>query len=254
MKFQLTIAFLLSLCSCLTHPKYVEPKKNVKDENSLYKLIVRHFNYIDSIRKIDPDLIEAENLKLQYTINSFKTDIFNLDDTSNYDLLYVVKSKDKKLCLVSWDTRMGGTMIDFATMAIFQTSNGDTISKMLIDTSDNPMGNTLMHYDDIYTLEEVDKTIYIAHGFGQGSTALPWQELRAFQIDGRQLNNPKIFPEQKPNLFVEFDAYKLNGNKVPMILVTDSAKTISSPMLTEDEGFSGKYRKLVFNNGVYKAQ
>lgn len=149
---------------------------------------------------------------------------------------------------------MGGTMIDFATMAIYQTSNGDTISKMLIDTSESPIGNTLMHYDNLYSIKEADKTIYIAHGFGQGSTALPWQELRAFQINGKQLINPSIFPEQKPNLFIEFDTHKLKREEIPMILVIDSAKTISSPIPTDDEGFSGKYQKLVFRDRIYKVQ
>lgn len=244
----------MTLYSCLTKHKKAEPIEFIESENHFYQAVERHFNYIDSIRKIHPDLIEAENLKLQQTINSYKVDIFKLSDTSNYDLLYIAKSSDKKLCLVSWDTRMGGTMIDFATMAIFQTSSGDIISKMLVDTSENPMGNTLMHYDNLYSIKESDKTIYIAHGFGQGSTALPWQELRAFQIDGGQLNNPKIFPEQKPNLFIEFDTYKLNREEIPMILVTDGAKTISSPIPNDDEGFSGKYQKLVFKGGVYKVQ
>jgi hypothetical protein len=238
----------------LTTPKKTEPAKAVENKNPFYLAVQKHFNYIDSIRKIHPDLIEAENIKLQQTIISYKADIFNLSDTSNYDLLYIAKSADKKLCLVSWDTRMGGTMIDFTTMAIYQTSSGDTISRMLVDTSENPMGNTLMHYDNLYCVKDTDKAIYIAHGFGRGSTALPWQELRAFQIDGRQLNNPKIFPEQKPNLFIEFNIHKLNRQEVPMILVIDSGKTISSPMPTEDEGFSGKYQQLIFKNGTYKVQ
>jgi hypothetical protein len=238
----------------LTNPNQTEETKFDEDKKQFYQAVERHFNYIDSIRKIDPDLIEAENLKLQQTINSYKSDILNLVDTSNNDLLYIVKSADKNLCLVSWDTRMGGTMIDFATMAIYQTSSGDTVSKMLVDTSENPMGNTLMHYDNLYSIKEADKTFYIAHGFGQGSTALPWQELRAFQIDGRQLNNPKIFPEHKANLFIEFDTHKLNRGEVPMILVIDSAKTISLPVPTEAESFSGKYQQLIFKNGTYQVQ
>jgi hypothetical protein len=28
--------------------------------------------------------------------------------------------------------------------------------------------------------------VYLAHGFGQGSTAHPWQEVRAFRIEGGQ--------------------------------------------------------------------
>jgi len=234
---------------------------NTKQENTIiiaeknenfYHSIDKHFNFIDSVNKTDPELIEGENLKLAKTINSFKTDVFNLSDTFNYDGLYIVKSSDKKLCLISWDTRMGGTMIEFATMALFQTLNGETISKLLIDSNENQISNTLMHYDNLYCIKEGDQKFYIAHGFGQGSTILAWQELRAFQILGNKINTPLVFPDRKPNLFVEFDLQKLNERKIPQILVLDSGKRISLPVSNDEEGFSGNYQTLVFKNGFYK--
>lgn len=252
MKSLLIITFLLTFYSCLTKTKQAQSTLKVDNKNSFYQAFEQHFKYIDSVRKTTPDLIEGENLKIQQSINYFKKDILNLTDSIDYGGLYIVKSTDKKLCLISWDTRMGGTMIEFATMAIFQTSSGDTISKILFDTSESPIGNTLMHYDNLYSIQNADKTIYIAHGFGQGSTILQWQELRAFQILNKELINPNVFPEQKPNLFIEFDTQKLKREEIPMILLTDSGKTISLPILNEMESFSGKYQNLVFHNGIYK--
>src|SRR5690348_568139 len=99
----------------------------------------------------------------------------------------------------------------------------------------------MMHYDTIYTVQS-GQTFYLAQGFGQGSTALPWQELRAFSIKNDKLINLKIFPEKKADIFVEFDTHNFKGGqRIPTIKVKSSGKTILIPIGTDDEGFSGKY-------------
>jgi len=55
-----------------------------------------------------------------------------------------VKSSDRQLALISWDTRTGGTMIAFTTMAIFKSPQG-LKTKMLLDTADENMSFTYMH-------------------------------------------------------------------------------------------------------------
>ncbi|MDB5200625.1 MAG: hypothetical protein JWQ27_34 [Ferruginibacter sp.] len=147
---------------------------------------------------------------------------------------------------------MGGTMIDFTTMAVFKTAAGETVAQMLSGTNETSGENSLMHYDQLYAVKDGGNTIYIAHGFGQGSTALPWQELRAFQVRDRQLVNSNIFPGSQPSLFVEFDLHHLNREEIPMILVIDSARRIFLPVQDNNEGFSGEYQELYFRNGVYK--
>jgi hypothetical protein len=97
--------------------------------------------------------------------------------------------------------------------------------------------------------------VYLARGFGQGSTALPWQELKAFKIQYGKLYSPQIFPGNKTELWVEFDLTKFSeGQLVPTIKVKDRGKTILLPVATENEGFSGKYQLLTLGKSTYKVK
>ena len=228
--------------------------KSAKQSN-FYSAIKKHFNLIDSIRFVDFDLVEAENKKIEQTLNQYKNEIFKLSNVSDYDLLYISKASDNNFCLVSWDTRMGGTMIEFATMAVYKTTNGAVKTKMLIDTSEDPPENTLMHYDTIYSIKTKQGNLYLAHGFGQGSTALPWQELRAFKIVNNRLTNPIVFPKKEHRIFVEFDTHEFGEDeRIPTIKVRNTGKEILYPIATSKEGFSGKYQALVFSGTVYKVK
>jgi hypothetical protein len=257
MKPLLLIISLLTFISCRTKSEpSKQDKRQIQDTKlNFHQAVQRHFEYIDSVRKIDPDLIELENVKLQQTLIAFKQEVFNTSDTLDFNWPHIVKSTDKQLSLVSWDTRMGGTMIDYATMALFKNNNGEVRTKMLIDTTNSGMENTLMHYDTIHIVENNVQKFYLAHGFGQGSTALPWQEIRAFAIENNKLLNPNIFSDNKPNLFAEFDTHEFHGGKrVPTIKIREGGKTIQFPIATEQGGFSGKYQTLVLEGQVYKAK
>lgn len=254
MKLLLLVISLSTLLSCRTkgQPSNADKSQEQATKLGFYQSVQRHFQYMDSVRKTDPGLIEAENTKLQQTLTDFKDAVFSTTDTLDFNWLYIAKSPDKQLCLVSWDTRMGGTMIDFATMALFK-SNGKVRARMLIDTTNPGMENTLMRYDTIYTVHNKDRKFYLAQGFGQGSTALPWQEIRAFEIRNGQLFNLHIFPENKPNLFAEFDTHEFgDGKRIPTIKVKESGHKILFPIATDREGFAGEYQTLVLKEQVYK--
>lgn len=254
MKTLLLLVLLLTAFVYDTKSQSLQPDI-AKQQKQFQKSVSRHFQYIDSVRRVDPDLVEAENKKLEQTLNKFRHIVFSSSDTLDFDWLYIVKSSDKDFCLISWDTRMGGTMIEYATMAFFKDTSGKVQSKMLVEKSSDGFANSMMHYDTIHTIQSSGRTLYIAHGFGQGSTALPWQELRAFSIKNNGLINPNIFPEKKSNIFVEFDTHKFkDGQRIPTIKVKSSGKTILVPIATDNEGFSGKYKTLVFNGQVYKAK
>src|SRR5689334_785654 len=108
---------LLFVFTCLL-AKAQGPAANTSKSQQLKQFkraIRRHFQYIDSVRRIDPDLIAAENKKLEQTLYRYRNIVFTLKDSFDFDWLYIVTSPDKKLCLLSWDTRMGGTMIEYAT-------------------------------------------------------------------------------------------------------------------------------------------
>lgn len=150
---------------------------------------------------------------------------------------------------------MGGTLIAFTTMAIYRTTQGIK-TKMLLDTTDENMPYTYMHYNSMNTVTNSEgKKIYLTWGNGQGSTALPWQELRAFSITNNKLSEPIIFPNLDSRIFVEFDLHAFrNKQKVPVIRVKDGGKTIQVPVEGKKQGFSGEYKTYYFNGKVFQAK
>ena len=223
-------------------------------ENLFYKEIRKQTAILDSLRFKNSDSVEVANNNIINIIKKYRADIFNFKDTLNYYAVYITKSADKNFALVSWDTRQGGTMIDFASIAIFKTSN-DVHATLLIDSTDDTYEhNTMMHYDKVYTITTIKgKKIYLAYGLGQGSSALPWQEIRAFSIEKDKLLPPNIFPGDGSRVFVEFDttSYKEN-ERTPRIRFSDGGKKIEIPVPGENENITGKFVTLAFNGEVYK--
>ncbi len=246
----LSLAFIL-LISLFTSGQGLSPS-----QQHFYQQISARFSRIDTIREFgadriiqDPDLQQRESTALDSFLQSQSTLIFTLPDTLNFDLLYISRSADSNLCLVSWDTRMGGTMIDFRTLALYRTKNG-IYTQPLSDEGDN----TKFHYDTIFTIQGKDKSkIYLAYGFGQGSMILPWQDLRAFSINGNELIMPTVFPAQSNRLFVEFDLNEFDeGSSVPNIKFQKGGYHILVPETAGNGGFSGKFFSLIFNGTRYR--
>jgi len=223
-----------------------------KIQNEFSIKINHQFARIDSLRFHDADSMDLENDRLEKIIEAYKVYLFDFPDTLDFDFLYVAKSADKQLILISWDTRMGGTMIEFATMAIFKTANGIK-TLMIKDEESEEMQNTYMHYNEIHSINCADGTkIYLAWGNGQGSTSLPWQELRAFKIRNGELFQPRIFPKSSAAVSVTFDLKKFNDNeRVPTIKVKDKGRKIEVPISRGDNSFPGKYRIYTFNGKTF---
>jgi hypothetical protein len=227
----------------------------------LYKKITDKFDLIDS-KSIAYDTVEKLNYQLVDTLLKYRESIFGLADTLNYDVIYVAKSKDKKLCLVSWDTRQGGTLIDYATVIFYKTKN-EIKAQYLIDSNNN---NTKIHYNDVYQLNANDQTYYLVRGFGQGSTALPWEQAVAYKIENDTILECEIFPEldeswsdnpstPKMNsyLFVEFDLHYCEDNaERPICEFLNNNRTIRVPQTNDKGGYSNKYCELEFDGQKFE--
>jgi hypothetical protein len=247
------IAFCLCAFSCYGQVGRGDSLKT-KPFEEFYQIITKQFAKIDSLQHSgDYDFLENENQKVQSIINRFKDQLFNFPDSLNYDLIYLTKSADRNLVLVSWDTRTGGTMIAFTTMAIFKSFE-EVKTKMLVDTTDEIMAHSYMHYNNIKTvITSGSRKIYLAWGNGQGSTLLPWQELRAFSIINGKLVEPKIFPDKTSKIFIEFDLHSFRDEqKVPTIKIKEDGKIIQVPIEEANQGFSGKYRTYVFTGKTFR--
>jgi hypothetical protein len=250
MKLLLLITALTITCCAIGQSKVAPTATN---KAQVRTSIQKCFRRIDSVRFKDPDNLEVENKKLIQLLAKHKEELFKWVNEQDFDFLYIAKSADNKLCLISWDTRMGGTMIDFASMALYKAT-GQSVKHTLLKGDGDRSGdeNTLMHYDTVHTIITGKGNVYLAHGFGQGSTAYPWQEVRAFRIEDNQLKMPAVFPEKENKLFVAFDTHQFGDDElVPTIKVRNQGKTILYPIATENEGFSGKYQTFILSGTRY---
>jgi hypothetical protein len=245
---------IAAMISCGRHSGPDETNKGSGIKPDFYAEINFRFSQLDTTSLVAFDSIEAANKRIELTIEKYKDSILLLRDFSDYDMLYISRSADKNLCLLSWDTRMGGTNIEFATMAIYKTAKV-VRTKMLIDSSEKDAKNTFIHYDAVYTLSASTGNIYLADGFGQGSTALPWEEVRAFKILEDELTNPAIFPESQYRLLAEFDTHEFAyGERIPTIKFEEEGRTVLFPLANEKGGFTGKYQSLILKDNIYQTQ
>jgi hypothetical protein len=268
-KVKLFISIYLILSSVLSYGQSNLPLKSHENLNEFYSQIKKQFKNIDSMEYskrtdsvIDYDKIDSLHQvaikNVIEIIKKYKNEILFFPDTLDYDLLYIARSSDRKFALVSWDTRFGGTMIDFASIALFKTNN-NVLAKMVLNLPEVEGGdssNTLMHYNLIETAISNDGTkTYLAWGNGQGSTAIPWQEVRAFRIMNDNLIQPAIFPKSDTYVQVSFDTHSFKEDeKIPTIKIKNKGKDIFVPIPNDSEGFSGRYKHYYFDGKNYRTR
>ena len=173
--------------------------------------------------------------------------MMHVSDKWNDAPLSLSKSSDGNFCLISWNTQMGGSMIDYVTMAFYKTS--DSIKVIYLNA---PEGSP--YYDTIFTIKDTDnKSIYMATGFSKLSGNEVGQGLRAFSIEKDSLVSPNIFADTS-QIFVVFNKRKLaedDNLEIPSIGITKFCDTISVPKPTEHEGFANQWQQLIFNGKKY---
>jgi hypothetical protein len=273
-----TLVILLSMltfCTCFDNSKSTfinKQKANVDSINSIKSnetgnavlkpkdtLIVNsfetamqiHFNHIGHFLIYDNlDSAVIENNLILNSVEKYKEEIFNISEKVDNNLYKLTKSKDGKLCIISWDTRLGGTSVDFATIAVFKSKDKIFCKKIISGQNEYTHEDEYfqMRYSKILTLNE---NLYIANGIGQGSTALPWEDVLALQINGKDLIFKKIFPNNKFRILVEFDAHQFDGKSIPVIIFENEGKILKIPESNDKEGFDGKYQQLIFDGNVF---
>ncbi|SIT21175.1 hypothetical protein SAMN05421788_105114 [Filimonas lacunae] len=242
----LTLLFYL-LFSC-------NPAKKAKVSNAFFEAMDRNYLRVDSLLKEYPDSAVTENEKVYDIIRQHSKQLFLLPDTIYNGDISIVVSADKKLCLVSWNTHLGGTLKWFESMALFYTADGSLQTQMVQDNEHlfgEENSSSLIFYDTLYSFPAGKETLYIAYGTGQGSALLSWQQLSALAIDGQKLLRKKVFPGNKSNWLVEFDISKLKREEIPMIEVMDSGRLVRMPIATDEGGFSFRYDLLEFRDSMF---
>ncbi|RYZ23180.1 MAG: hypothetical protein EOO16_05920 [Chitinophagaceae bacterium] len=220
---------------------------------------IRRLNYLryEAPDTATPDrweLLERAPARMEALARRHAAAIAQLPDTTDYEFVSLAHSEDRRLTLLSWDTRLGGTMIQYAAIAIFRGADGRLRTKRIRDRS-KTLPDPLMHYDEVHTRASGGDTCYVAYGKGQGSTALPWQELRVFRLRGNALAEAPVFPGNSSRLFVEFDTHDFKQEeRIPVIRVEDSARRLLLPEAGQKNGFDGYYSVYRWSRGRYTLQ
>jgi hypothetical protein len=210
---------------------------------------------IDSLRdNYDFDSITSLNDELFQCLS----DLTNEDKFQSCDLhlgysFSYLLSLDKRFCIVSWNTREGGTMIDFTTTVIYKGKTHTGI-KILKYGEGETEENTKILFDTLFTIYDNKKkqSIYVASGFGRASSQLPFRVLKAFIVSDTLIEEFELFPDNSSQLSIYYDLGHFRENdKVLDFKIQKDGKVILVPVIDEDERPTGKFYKLIFNGIKY---
>lgn len=242
--------------------KQQESKKTINPPANVYSIITPLFQQLDSLYPyitVDGDSL---NQNIADTLIKYRETIMSLPDSSGLKEPLIIKSQDQQFCMVSWNTRQGGTNTDNRALILFKTSKG-IVYRYPADTA--AYASTQIMYRDIYELQTGNKVIYIARGYGRGSSALPWEQLTAWIIRNDSLIPEPIFPEMSdteytyrndsysPALFIEFDNHYNSGpDERPVTEFANQNKKIKVPIPNEHGGWSDKFCGMEFDGERYR--
>lgn len=257
MKF-LPLIILAALTSCLPQ----EPKKTTESPENVNRVIQSMFNLLDSLYPyitVDGDSL---NNNIANTLIKYREAIMEMPDNPGFREPNIVHSPDQQFCTVSWDTRQGGTNIDNRALILFNTSKGIDY-RYPADTAD--YASTQILYTDIYELQTGNKVVYIARGYGRGSSAILWEQLTAWSIRNDSLIPEPIFPDwydlvdgirteiYLPAFFIEFDMHYISEKSVrPETEFAAGNKKIRVPLPNDKGGWSDRFCWLEFDGDRFK--
>jgi hypothetical protein len=256
--------FALTLVACTRTPvSQKTPAATASDsiaapgapDNRSY--IRRQIDLLDSARYTDyfddqPDMLDSINRNIYKALERLTSnDAYQTAPLGEQDGISYLLSDNKKFYLISWDTRMGGTMIDFVAVAIYKSDTGTKI-KFLggADLNTGTQGD-LTYFTDLYTLADADGTAtYLAYGMGQASTLFPWRKLQAFRIGSDTLDQTlPTFSDRGNSFSYDLSAFR-NQEDIPEITFSADHREIQAPEV-EGGAPTRRYIKYHFSEGVY---
>jgi hypothetical protein len=162
----------------------------------------------------------------------------------NFDLVTYISSRDGRLKFVSWDTKQGGTMIDFATVAIFQDKDSVKVELLVSDLGENL-------FEDFYEIQTIQddhvEPFYLVKAYGMGSTRSRHLSLKVFQIKNG-LSQAAIFPNGQNEITLGFEAS--SQDTLFDIKVLEQGKKLLVPIVDGDS-LTGDYEELNFNGATF---
>jgi hypothetical protein len=169
-------------------------------------------------------------------------------------------SEDQLFRIYSWNTWMGGTMLDFENVCQYK-ANDTVYTKTYFEDPNSDEWIYYGYYTQIFTLIADERTYYLAVEHGIFSSKDVGHSIKAFCIENNTLNDTiKLFktPEGFSNkLEIYFDLFSIGDrDESPLELITydEKKKIVYLPIVDEDDQvtdafhkyrFTGKYFELV---------
>lgn len=172
----------------------------------------------------------------------------------NFPALKFVQSPDQNMMAVSWNTHMGGTMIDFASIIGYALLDGTIRTKRMEPEFQGVVENDKIFIDKIYTIKNRKKeTIFLVTSHGQGSTLTPYFSMAAYKV-GAELMKVPIFAGQT-ELSVNFDYTNDNTSYLPKdfngIQFLKKGMFVRKPISEKNGVFKGRYEIYKFDGSKY---
>jgi hypothetical protein len=207
----------------------------------------------DSMRKVkmaddDGKALQKFNDDLISNISKMKEVVLTEHDSFNGAFSLAV-APDKQFAIVSWNTEMGGTAIDFDNMVIFKSGTTTSTTHMR-EQDERDLG---MDYDTAWVVETAKKEkLYFARGHGKGSSVMSLEQITALKITNGKAEMATIFPENVSSLNTWFDGRKLGEKQeLPEMKIEDGGKKISVPLSNDDGAFLKKWAVYIFDGSRF---
>jgi len=212
-------------------------------ENNLTKLSdfrdlgPENLSYLDdSLPKVNQEII---SLLKQIPTNK---GLQNCD--LDFDMATYISSDDRRLRFMSWDTKQGGTMIDFATVAIFQDKDSLKVKLLLTEFGENLFEN----FYEIYTIQDNrSEALYLVKAYGIGSTLVRQLSVKVFQVKNG-LTQVAIFPNGQNEITLGYETS--SQDTLFDIKVLEQGKKLLIPIVDGDS-LTGDYDELNFNGATF---
>lgn len=163
-------------------------------------------------------------------------------------------SDDKRLCIFSWDTKMGGTMIDFTNTIIYSGNTRSYAKKLLAGDPGTFADHSKIYFDSLVTYTNLSgEQIYIAKGSGRAASFMLFRVLKAFMIrDSVLTESVPVFPGNESEYWLSYDGNHYEEGDEAGDFIILPGREILVPLMKENDWPSGQYDTLIFDGRRFR--
>lgn len=162
-------------------------------------------------------------------------------------------SPDKKLAIITWNSELGGTMINLQGIAIFETAKGVKTQKLFDNKERNDNFGT--SYRELYGLtNKRGKTTYYAYGISKAASLILIDVIHGFQITDKLVENVQVAKGEASGITRVYDLTDARDVKMTGFIFSDDKKQITVQESDEHDIPTSKNSIYVFDGNMYVKQ